>query len=268
MKPSISQKIRYYYNQRDLLRNYVRRDLRERYMGSLIGFYWSAINPLILLGIYTFVFSVILQVRFGPQQGIAGSALYIFCGMVPWMTFQESVGRSTGVLIDNANLIKKVMFPAKILPAYIVISHFVNLGIGLTIMIIAAALAGHGPSLHLLWLPVIAGAQFVFTLGCCWLVSALNVFVRDTAPLTAQLLTVWMFLSPIFYSIQLVPEPMRPLLIANPITHLVTAYRDVVLDTTTPDLVGLGMFSLAAVGVAGLGYLFFTRSQHLFSDVL
>ncbi|HOT01027.1 MAG TPA: ABC transporter permease, partial [Acidobacteriota bacterium] len=134
-RPTMIQRIRYYYNQRDLLLSYVRKDLKERYVGSVIGFYWSVLNPLILLGIYTFVFSVIFRVRFGEGEGLVNAALYIFCGMVPWMAFSEAVGRSTGVLIDNANLIKKVMFPSKILPMYLVFSHAVNLLIGFGILL-------------------------------------------------------------------------------------------------------------------------------------
>ncbi len=142
-RPSMIQKIRYYYNQRDLLLSYVRKDLKERYVGSVIGFYWSVLNPLILLGIYTFVFSVIFRVLRGAR-GLVHAALYIFCGMVPWMAFSEAVGRSTGVLIDNANLIKKVMFPSKILPMYLVF-HAVNLLIGFAILLGAAILAGMPP---------------------------------------------------------------------------------------------------------------------------
>ncbi len=268
MKVKFSQKIRYYYNQRDLLFNYVRKDLKERYVGSVFGFYWSVINPLILLGIYTFVFSVLFQVRFGENSGIGQSALFIFCGMVPWMTFHEAVGRSTGVLIDNSNLIKKVMFPSKILPMYIVISHFVNMLIGFGILIVAAQLSGRPLTAYALLLPFYVVAQFFFTLGFSWMAAAVNVFIRDMAQVISQFLIIWMYLSPIFYSVELIPEKLRPYAYINPFTHLVEGYRDILLNGVMPSLWGLAIFWAVSLTVFVLGYLFFSRNQYKYADIL
>jgi len=266
--PTMIQKIRYYYNQRDLLLNYVRKDLKERYVGSLIGFYWSVINPLILLVLYTFVFSIIFKVRFTANSGIAHSAMFIFCGMVPWMALHEAVGRSTGILIDNANLIKKVMFPSKILPIYIVISHSVNLLIGLAILLAAAALQGMYPTAWILLLPLYVGAQLGMTLGLCWWVSAINVFIRDTAQVVNQFMVIWMYLSPIFYSPAIIPPEFRRFAYLNPMTYLIEGYRDILLNGKMPALQGLGLFLVFAGAVFLTGYAFFTRNQHAFSDVL
>ena len=266
--PTMIQKIRYYYNQRDLLFNYVRKDLKERYVGSMIGFYWSVINPLILLVLYTFVFSIIFKVRFTANSSIPQSAMFIFCGMVPWMALHESVSRSTGILIDNANLIKKVMFPSKILPMYIVISHSVNLFIGLAILIAAAALQGMVPTGLILLLPLYVGAQLLLTLGMCWWVSAINVFIRDTAQVVNQFMVIWMYLSPIFYSPANIPEEYRRFAYLNPMTYLIEGYRDILLNGAPPDLQGLAIFLAFAGAVFLTGYLFFTRNQHAFSDVL
>jgi len=268
MGVSMLQKIRWYYNQRDLLMNYVRKDLKERYVGSIFGFYWSVINPLILLAIYTFVFSVIFQVKFGQDSGLGQSALYIFCGMIPWMTFHEAVGRSTGILLDNANLIKKVMFPSKILPMYIVVSHFVNLLIGFGILVVFALLSGRAVNVYYLLLPVYIGAQFLFTLGFSWLASAVNVFIRDMAQVIAQFLIIWMYLSPIFYSVEAIPEEIRAYAYLNPMTHLIEGYRDIFLNETMPSLAGMAIYGAAGVVVLVAGYLFFTRNQHAYADVL
>jgi len=268
MKVTVIQKIRYYYNQRDLLLSYVRKDLKERYVGSVLGFYWSVINPLILLAIYTFLFTVIFKIKFGENSGIGQSALYIFCGMVPWMAFHESVGRSTGILLDNASLIKKVMFPSKILPMYIVISHFVNLLIGFAILIVAAVWSGRPITVYFLLLPIYIFAQFLMTLGFCWLAAAVNVFIRDMAQVIAQFLLMWMYLSPIFYSVEAIPEDIRPYAYFNPMTHLIEGYRDIILNGVMPSLTGLGIFSLFAVVMLVIGYFFFTRNQHTYADIL
>lgn len=268
-RPPVLQRIQYYYRQKDLLVSYIRKDLRERYVGSFFGFYWSVINPLILLGIYTFVFSVIFKVRFGDQPaGLAHSALFIYCGMVPWMAFHESVGRCTGVLVDNANLLKKVMFPAKILPMYLVLSHVVNLAIGMVILALAGALAGSPPTPCMLFLPLLIGLQVALTLGLGWIAAAVNVFVRDMAQLINQVLVMWMYLSPIFYSLDVIPEDIRRWSALNPWAALVESYRDVMLRGRVPDLAGLGVFALFALGVFFAGYFFFNRFKHEFADVL
>lgn len=267
-RPTIGQKIVYYFHQRDLLLNYVRKDLKERYVGSIIGFYWSVINPLILLGIYTFVFTVIFKVRFSDGGSIGHAALYIFCAMIPWMAFSDSVNRSASVLIDHGNLIKKVMFPSKILPMYIAVSHFVNLGIGLVILFIAIAAAGLPVSWPVLLLPVYLAGQMILTLGFCWLASAINVFFRDMAQIIAQLLTIWMYLTPIFYSLQIIPERYRPAAYLNPMTHLVEGYRAILLDGKWPDWWGLLIFYLFSCLIFAAGYFFFTRNQHHFPDLI
>ncbi len=268
-RPPMIQKIRYYFRQKDLLVSYIRKDLRERYVGSFFGFYWSVINPLILLCIYTFVFSVIFRVRFGKEEsGLTEAALYIFCGMVPWMAFSESVGRCSAVLVDNANLLKKVMFPAKILPIYLVLSHAVNLLIGLAILVVAAALSGVVPGPTLVCLPVLVLIQLTLTLGLGFFASAMNVFVRDTSQLLNQILIMWMYLSPIFYSLDFIPEKFRPWVAANPWASLVEAYRDTVLRGHWPKVPGLAVCTAFALAVFGFGYLFFNRCKYEFADVL
>lgn len=267
-RPTIVQKVRYYYRQRDLLLNYVRKDLKERYVGSVFGFYWSVINPLILLGIYTFVFSVIFKVKFGAEASIGEAALFIFCGMVPWMAFHETVNRSTNILIDNANLLKKVMFPSKILPVYIVISHMVNLFIGFGILLLAVLLSGGRVNFALLFIPVLVLGQLMMSLGVAWFASAVNVFLRDMAQVIAQFMTIWMYLSPIFYSFDNVPPEFRAVAFFNPVAHLIEGYRDVALRGVLPDFAGLAFFFAFAALVMVGGYAFFQKNRFLFVDIL
>lgn len=186
------------YRHRALIINFVKRDLLVRYKGSVMGIFWSVAHPFIMLLLYTLVFSGILRVQVGPAEGTRIFALYLFCGMLPWNAFQDGMSRSTEVIFQHANLIKRTIFPSEILPAYIVLSCLVNELIGLTILLGAALLTAHGLGLSVLLLPVILLLQVAFTLGLAWIVAAINVFLRDVGQLLGMILTLWLFLTPSF----------------------------------------------------------------------
>ncbi len=265
---NILKKFEYYYNQRTLLVNYVKKDLREKYAGSILGFYWSVINPLILLGIYTFVFSVIFKVRFGKEASLSMSALYIYCGMVPWMAFHEAIMRSTNVLVDNANMIKKVMFPSKILPIYLTISAFVNMLIGFGILITGAIISGKTNFKYYPFLLVYFFAQFLLTLGFGWLGATVNVFIRDMSQIIGQILLIWMYLTPLFYTMELIPKNFRKYERLNPMALLIKGYRDVILNQTMPDVMAMIKFCIVSLIIFFIGYKVFSKNQHKFADVL
>ncbi len=262
------KKFEYYYNQRTLLFNYVKKDLREKYAGSILGFYWSVINPLILLGIYTFVFSVIFKVKFSREATLSMSALYIYCGMVPWMAFHEAILRSTNTLIDNANLIKKVMFPSKILPIYLTISAFVNMFIGFAILITGAILSGKTNFKYYPLLLLYFFAQFLLTLGFGWMGATVNVFIRDMGQIIGQILLIWMYLTPLFYTMELIPEKFRKYEELNPMALLIKGYRDIILNQKMPDIHALIKFWIISIVIFLIGYKVFTKNQHKFADVL
>jgi len=253
---------------KDLLKEFVLRDLRSRYAGSTFGLFWSVVHPIMSLIIYTFLFSVILKVKLGDQPGTTNFALYLFCGMIPWAAFQETVLRSTTSIVDHANLIKNLVFPAKILPFYIACSSLVTGLISIAILMAAIAVILHFVSPHILWLPLILPFQMMFALGISFTLATLHVFFRDTAQITGVSLTVWMFLTPIFYPESLVPERFMAVYQLNPMTHLVHIYRDVFLKGQMFGLGNFLYFALCSLAVYYAGYSLFTKYHRKFVDQL
>jgi len=253
---------------RALIRNFVKRDLQARYRGSAVGLLWPVIHPLIMLLLYTFVFSTILKVRVGAGEGTGSFALYLFCGMLPWTAFAEALSRSTGVILEHTNLIKRTIFPAEILPVYPVISGIVNQLIGLAILFVALLLTNHRFSLIMLALPGILLLQFAFTVGLAWIVAGTTVFIRDLGQIIGVGLTLWLFLTPIFYPPSLVPEGWGMLLSINPMHALVEAYRSVILLGQPPRWQSLVTLGLCTLVTFLAGYRVFTRMQPAFADVI
>ena len=205
---------------RGLIQTLVARDLKARYRGSVLGFFWSFINPLLLLLIYSFVFTVVLPGVHPPE--IEPYALFMFCGILPWTWFSSSLMESSGVLISGGNLIKKVLFPAEVLPIVTVLANMVHFFLGLPIL--AGFLIYYRrplDPLELLWFPVIVLVQLLLTVGLALLVSALTVHFRDIKDLLGNLLTLWFFATPIIYPMQAAPSRFKTALNLNPMTHLV-----------------------------------------------
>ncbi len=253
---------------KDLVKEFVISDLRARYVGSTLGIFWSVVNPLLMLIVYTFVFSVVLGVRFREDPGIHNYALYLFCGMLPWIAFQESVAASVGALTANANLVKHVVFPVKALHASIVLSALFSELVGLAILLVFKVILYGEVGLWFLFLPVVILFQCIFTMGLGLYLSALNVFFRDTAPLVRPLLLIWMYLTPIFYPLSIVPERFKILIYLNPMTPLVTAYRDLLLNDRPPAVSGSVYFAVLSIAVFFGGYRFFTRNHLRFVDLI
>jgi len=253
---------------RTTIEAFVRRDIRGRYVTSVMGLSWAIIQPLALLLLYTFVFSYILKIRFGANGTTGSFALYLFCGMLPWLAFAEGVTRSASVIVEQAPLIKKVVFPSEILPAYVVLSALVMEFVGLAILLVGVGLFYRGLGWTLVLLPVVMVFQFLFTMGVGWMLASLNVFLRDVGQVLGLGLTLWMFLTPIFYPAELMPARYGWVLYLNPMYYVVQAYRDVILEQRFP--IAPQMLVLAAVATASfvLGHWFFRRSKHAFVDVL
>lgn len=251
---------------RGLVQSLVARELKARYRGSVLGFFWSFINPLLLLLIYTFVFSVVLP---GTRPAeIEPYALFLFCGILPWTWFSASLSEASGVLISSGNLIKKVLFPAEILPLVTVLANMVHFFLGLPIL--GAFLAYYGAPLRageLVWFPVIVLVQLVFTAGLALVLSALTVHFRDIRDILSNLLTFWFFATPIIYPMSQAPGMARRLLDLNPFTHLAVSYQEVLFYD--------GPFGhwkwLLALGAASAlmflgGYFLFDRLRDSFAE--
>src|SRR5215203_5070346 len=193
---------------RGLIQSLVVRELKARYRGSVLGFFWSFVNPLLLLLIYSFVFAVVLPGTHPAET--EPYALFMFCGILPWTWFSSSLSESANVLIGNGNLIKKVLFPAEILPIVTVLANMVHFFLGLPILAAFLIYYRHPPDLaDIFWFPIIVVVQLVLTLGLALLVSALTVHFRDLKDLLGNLLTLWFFATPIIYPMQQAPENIR-----------------------------------------------------------
>ena len=251
---------------RSLIQSLVARELKARYRGSVLGFFWSFINPLLLLLVYWFVFSVVLP-GIRPID-IEPYALFMFCGLLPWTWFSSSVLEASNVLIAGGNLIKKVLFPAEVLPVVTVLANMIHFLLGLPI--IAAALVYFAVPvrpLELLWLPVVVLVQLFFTLGLALIVASLTVHFRDLRDILGNLMTFWFFATPIIYPMSLAPPSGKVLLDLDPFTHLVISYQEILFYDGP---FGHWKWLLALGGVSIvlflLGYFLFDRLRDSFAE--
>ena len=253
----------------------VERDLKSRYVGSVMGLFWSVIHPLALLVTYTFVFSVIIQIEIphplGQGAGVGSFAVYLFCAILPWMMFQETLSRSSNVLVDNANLITKTVFPSEILPVAVLIANLVNHLIGVAIFLVVILFYMQQLSPYVLLIPLYLLPLMLFALGLSWVVSSLHVFLRDTAQVVTVVLTLWFWFTPIFYTEEHLGNVSDKLVLAmrfNPMAEVVTAYREMLLFAEMPSW--QGMISLYGMALATFvcGGLVFRHVKRSFADVL
>jgi lipopolysaccharide transport system permease protein len=265
-RPTAAAMPRAVWRARAVVTALVARDLRGRYVGSTLGLFWSVINPLAQLAIYTFVFSTVLSVRFGT--GDVPFVLYLAAALFPWLAFQESVLRSATCLVDNAVLVKRVVFPIEVLPVQIALTALVHQLIALALLLCLMIAFGVPPRPAALALPLLVLVQLILTVGVGWAVAALHVYFRDTAQLLGVVFPMWFYLTPIIYPSQLVPAALRPILALNPLTALVEAYRDVLLHGVVP--CGARELWLATVSVAAfvVGAVVFARTRGDFSDLV
>ena len=252
----------------DLIWPLARRFTAARYRGSALGPVWAVLTPLVMISIFTFIFAGVFGARFGANGTAWDYALYVFCGLLPWTAFQESVQGSSGVVVAHANLVKRVVFPLEALPVAQALSAVVWQLAGTLVLLTAALLFGHGLHVTVLWLPLLLASQLLLTLGASWLVASLGVFVRDTAQAAGLVLMAWMYLTPIIYPETAVPERFRRWVELNPFTPLVRSYRLTLLEGSPPDLRGLAYFTLCGLVLFVLGYWWFARTRKNFADVL
>jgi lipopolysaccharide transport system permease protein len=215
---------------RGLISSLVARELKARYRGSALGFFWSFINPLMLLSIYSFVFKVILPGTHSKE--VEPFALFMFCGILPWTWFTSSLSEAAGSLIAGGNLIKKVLFPAEILPLVSVLANMVHFLLGLPILIAFLFYYRRWPDgLDLFWFPVTVLVQLIFTSGLALILSALTVHYRDIRDILSNVLTLWFFSTPIIYWIKEAPGLGKQILDLNPMTHIIVSYQEILFFT-------------------------------------
>ena len=250
-----------------LLKELVKRDLQSRYAGSALGLAWSFVQPLWMLLLFTFVFSTVLQI---PLTGArtASFAVFLFCGLLPWLAIHESLLRAATAVTDNAGLVKKVRFPAEVLVLAVALGalfHELVAGVVfLAVLVARGELAGQGLPLLLVALPL----QVALTVGIGLLLAPLHVFFRDTVQFLGIGLNAWFYLTPIVYPLGLVPERYRVWLELNPLTTLVELYRAALLDADLPPAPRLAALAGVAVALLAAGLWSFRRLKPAFPDHL
>ncbi len=257
------------WHHRATIRALARREVQSKYRGSVLGAFWSLINPLLMLAIYTFVFSEIFRMRWGGGlDHPLDFALMLFTGMIIFGFISETLSRAPHLITGNPNLVKKIVFPLEISAPVAVISGLFQLMIGLALLLLVFTVTKGAPPATTLLFPVIAIPLLLLTLGATWFISSLGVFIRDISQLIAHLLMVTMFLSPIFYPITAIPEKFRAFFYLNPLTFLVEQTRRILILGLQPDWQQLIAFTGMSALVCYLGFVWFQFTRRGFADVL
>lgn len=236
-------------------------------MGSVLGWVWLLVQPAFLLMIYTFVFGLVLQVRFSPGAGTLSFALYLMAGLMPFMAFRESVERGGKALITNRQLVQRVLTPPLVYPMVVVLGSLVTELIGLGLLLLAVPFFGEGLTPWVLLLPLVMLGRLLLSLAFAWLVSIFTVFVRDLSQFVNLLLTMLFFATPILYPLSRVPERFHWLFELNPFFHLVSAYRAVIIDGAPPP-VGFYWVLLLGLLLVLLAWRFFGLTIERAKDLL
>jgi lipopolysaccharide transport system permease protein len=256
-----------------LIATLVKRDFVSRYRASSVGLFWTLIQPAFMICVYTITFSLIMNVRFGIDGTASSFVLYLYCGMLPWMAFSEALARSSTVVLENSNFVKKLVFPTQILPINMTLSALITEAIGLVVLLIAISIVKHSLSRTIVLLPLVLIPQILLTLGLSWILASLTVFLRDIANFLNMILTAWLFLTPIFYPEKIVlearmPTPLKTLFVLNPMFTVVNNYRRIFLDGRMVNFRAIGILTVASFLIFWLGYGWFHRTKKSFADVL
>ncbi|MBX3658433.1 MAG: ABC transporter permease [Ramlibacter sp.] len=259
------------WQQRQLLGSLIRRDVQGRYRGSLLGLSWAIVHPLILLGLYTFVFAIVFKARWGSLGSGEPRTHFtqmLFVGMIVHGVIGEVLQRAPGVIIAQPNFVKKVVFPLQILPLVAVGSALIHASISLAVLVFILALANQSVHWTLVLLPFVWTPLVLFACGIAWLFGSVGVFVRDTSQMVAMLTTILLFASPVFYPISALPVSLQPWLALNPLAWIIEQSRAVLIAGRLPDLTGLIVWTLVSTGFSILGFIWFQKTRQGFADVV
>ena len=257
------------WRHRRLVQVLIQREVIGRYRGSVMGILWSFFNPVFMLVIYTFVFSVVFKARWNVDSDSKTEfALVLFAGLIMFNLFSECVNRAPGLIISNANYVKKVVFPLEILPWVVLGSAMFHALISLCVWLAAYLVLFGMPPTTVLLLPLIIVPFMLFIMGLSWGLASLGVYLRDVSQFIGMVTSVLMFVTPIFYPVNSLPEKYRFYLLLNPLTPAVEMTRDVLFWGKVPDLSMLSLYALATVLIAWLGFAWFQKTRKGFADVL
>lgn len=267
----LSYRVRTLFSYRELIYNLVLRELKARYKNSVLGFVWSLLNPLAMMLVFTIVFGLLM-----PNNTIEKYPIFLLCGLLPWNFFAASVLGGTNSIIDNSNLVKKVYFPREALPIANTFSNLVNFLLAFIVLFAVLIVFQSNFSPWLWLLPAVIAVQVCFTLGVVFILSTLNVFYRDTIIIMDVVMLAWFFLTPIFYSVEMLPTTMmiagqvidvhRLYYILNPMASIINMYRDLLYWGYRTDLDFFLRTAGTSIAIMIFGYWFFTRYSSRFGE--
>jgi lipopolysaccharide transport system permease protein len=257
------------WRNRQLIKAFAKREVLGRYRGSVMGLLWSFFNPLLMLAVYTFVFSEVFKARWGTGgESRTAFALALFAGLIMFNLFAECITRAPALILSNVNYVKKVVFPLEILPWVTLLSAMFHAMISLSVWLFAYLVFFGMPHATILYLPLIVLPFVLFIMGVSWALASLGVYLRDVSQFIGVVTTTLMFLSPIFYPAEALPEGYRHLLYLNPITPVIEQTREVLFAGNMPDFSLLTIYLLITAITAWLGFAWFQKTRKGFADVL
>jgi len=261
------------WRNRQLIRQLTVREVTGRYKGSVMGLAWSFFNPVLMLAVYTFVFSVVFKSRWsapttGSEESKTQFAIVLFVGLIVYGLFAEVLNRAPGLIVSNVNYVKKVVFPLEILPVVALAAALFHSAISFGVLLIGFILANGYLHWTSIFLPLIVLPLAILTIGVSWILASLGTFLRDVGQTIGIIMTVMMFLSPVFYPITALPDSLRPIIMVNPLTFVIEQVREVVIWGRVPDWAGLGTYIAIATLICWAGYGWFQRTRKGFADVV
>jgi lipopolysaccharide transport system permease protein len=254
---------------RQLIWQLAKREVIGRYRGSMMGLLWSFFNPIFMLTVYTFFFSIVYKARWGTGSSSKFDfAITLFAGLIPFTLFSECLNRAPHLIINNVNYVKKVIFPLDILPWVNLGSALFHAGMSLIVLLLFFIGVNHTLNWTVIFLPVVNLPLVFLILGLSWFLASLGVFVRDVTHTITILTTALLFLSPVFYSLSAIPEPYKTFIYLNPLTAIIEQNRAIIIAGQLPDWHLFSISLLMSIFVAWLGYTWFAKTRHAFADVI
>lgn len=260
------------WRNRELILAMVGREVVGRYRGSVMGLLWSLVTPLLMLMVYTFVFSVVFKARWTDAAGVqdtrAHFAILLFAGLIVHGLFAEVVNRAPALILGNVNFVKRVVFPLEVLPVVAAGAALFHSAVSLVVLLAAVFVTlGAIPWTAVLF-PLVLLPLLMLTLGVAWILASLGVFMRDVGQVVGLLTTVLLFLSPVFFPVTAVPEAFRPWMLLNPLTFVIEQSRALLIFGEAPAWGMWLVYTFVAGAFAWLGYAWFQKTRRGFADVL
>jgi len=251
------------YLYRGLLLSLVQRELKARYRGSVLGFFWTFLNPTLHMLVYTLLFGVFMKNR------MENYSFFMFVGLLPWIWFSTSVSGGASAISDRRDLMTKVRFPAQVLPVTVVTTNLCNFLFSLPLLVVLGLLFGVRPTWHVVGLPLVMFTQLCFTLAVVYVIAALNVAFRDLQHIVLNVMTMWFFVTPVLYQLSTIPEQYRPvMMIANPMAVVITSYQSIFYDHRLPDMIPLlVLLGTSLVLLWGATQLFESRREEFAESI-